>query len=229
MPLDEPMPFPADRQATEASMNLSLRWARRCRQVELPEHQMLFGIVQGGMFRDLREECAGRLEEIGFPGYAIGGLSVGEDIETMYDLAAFTAQRLPENRPRYLMGVGTPRDLRQCSAMGIDLFDCVMPTRDARNGTLFTRRGKVNIRRSEYKNDDAPLDPDCSCYTCRNYSRAYLRHLFMAREIFAMRLNSLHNIAFYQTWMAHLRQAIRDDRPFPAVLPENTGAAPEDS
>ena len=176
--------------------------------------QALFGIVQGGMFKDLRSLSAEQIVEMDFPGYAIGGLSVGEDMDTMYEIAAYTAPLLPDNKPRYLMGVGKPKDLLACSGMGIDMFDCVMPTRNARNGSLFTSRGKLNIKNNCYQSDGSPPDPECNCYTCRNYSRAYLRHLFIANEIFAMRLNSLHNIAFYQNWMKNIRSAIRDDRPF---------------
>lgn len=214
MTFDEPMPYPSEKSAVETSLTLSTRWARRCKAVHQEKTQALFGIVQGGMYKDLRSSSAGQIIEIEFPGYAIGGLSVGEDIETMYELASFTAPLLPKNKPRYLMGIGTPQDLLTCSGMGIDMFDCVMPTRNARNGSLFTSRGKINIKNNRYRTDASPLDPECTCYTCQNYSRAYLRHLFIAGEIFALRLNTLHNIAFYQNWMEKIRRAIREDLPF---------------
>ena len=223
MTFDEPTPHDADRATTQKSLELSTRWAKRCREAHRQDHQQLFGIVQGGMFKDLREESAQQILDLDFPGYAIGGLSVGEEKSQMLDLAAHTAPLLPDDLPRYLMGVGTPNDLLQCTQMGVDMFDCVMPTRNARNGTLFTSEGKLNIKNSKYKTEDLPLDPQCACTTCRNYSRAYLRHLFMADEILAMRLNSLHNIAFFQTWMAGLRQAIRQDKPIDWSFPEDTG------
>ena len=214
MTLDEPTPYPSDRSTTQTSLKLSTRWAARCKATHQMENQALFGIVQGGMFKDLRRQSVEEIGAIDFPGYAIGGLSVGEEMELMYDIAGHTADLLPDDKPRYLMGVGTPKDLAQCSAMGIDMFDCVMPSRNARNGSLFTSQGKINIRNLQYKADDSPLDPNCDCYTCKNYSRAYLRHLFIADEIFVMRLNTIHNIAFYQNWMQGIRQAILEDRPF---------------
>jgi queuine tRNA-ribosyltransferase len=214
MTLDEPTAYPSDRTTTETSLKLSSRWAARCKAAHQLENQSLFGIVQGGMYKDLRTESIKEINEIGFPGYAIGGLSVGEEKNIMCDIAAHTAEFLPEDKPRYLMGVGTPEDLSQCSSMGIDMFDCVMPSRNARNGSLFTSQGKINIRNLQYKADDSSLDPECDCYTCKNYSRAYLRHLFMADEIFVMRLNTLHNITFYQKRMQVIREAILEDKPF---------------
>ena len=214
MTLDEPTPYPSNHTTTEASLKLSSRWAARCKTAHQLESQSLFGIIQGGMYKDLRTQSTKEITEIGFPGYAIGGLSVGEEKNIMYDIAAHTAEYLPKNKPRYLMGVGTPEDLRQCSGMGVDMFDCVMPSRNARNGSLFTSQGKINIRNLQYKTDDSPLDPECACYTCKNYSRAYLRHLFIADEIFVMRLNTLHNINFYQKRMQSIRNAIREDKPF---------------
>ena len=214
MTLDEPTPYPSNHTTTEASLKLSSRWAARCKTAHQLESQSLFGIIQGGMYKDLRTQSTKEITEIGFPGYAIGGLSVGEEKNIMYDIAAHTAEYLPKNKPRYLMGVGTPEDLRQCSGMGIDMFDCVMPSRNARNGSLFTSQGKINIRNLQYKTDDSPLDPECACYTCKNYSRAYLRHLFIADEIFVMRLNTLHNINFYQKRMQNIRNAILEDKPF---------------
>ena len=214
MTLDEPTPYPSDPSKTETSLKLSTDWAVRCKAAHRMKSQALFGIVQGGMYKNLRKQSTEEITALDFPGYAIGGLSVGEEIELMYDIAAYTAELLPKDKPRYLMGVGKPEDLAQCSAMGIDMFDCVMPSRNARNGSLFTSHGKVNIRNLQYKADNSPLDPDCNCYTCKNYSRAYLRHLFIADEIFAMRLNTLHNVAFYQSWMKRIRQAIDEDLPF---------------
>ncbi|MDP6656881.1 MAG: tRNA guanosine(34) transglycosylase Tgt [Nitrospinaceae bacterium] len=214
MTLDEPTPYPSDPSKTETSLKLSTDWAVRCKAAHRMKSQALFGIVQGGMYKNLRKQSTEEITALDFPGYAIGGLSVGEEIELMYDIAAYTAELLPKDKPRYLLGVGKPEDLAQCSAMGIDMFDCVMPSRNARNGSLFTSHGKVNIRNLQYKADNSPLDPDCNCYTCKNYSRAYLRHLFIADEIFAMRLNTLHNVAFYQNWMKRIRQAIDEDLAF---------------
>lgn len=223
MTFDEPTPHDADRNYTQKSLELSTRWAKRCREAHTKDDQQLFGIVQGGMFKDLREESAKQIIDLDFPGYAIGGLSVGEEKSQMLELAAHTAPLLPNDSPRYLMGVGTPNDLLQCAQMGIDMFDCVMPTRNARNGSLFTSEGKINIKNSKYKTEDLPLDPQCACYTCRNYSRAYLRHLFIADEILAMRLNSLHNTAFFQNWMARLRRAIQEDKPIDWSFTEING------
>ena len=214
MTLDEPTPYPSSHTTTETSLKLSSRWAARCKAAHQLENQSLFGIIQGGMYKDLRNQSTKEITEIDFPGYAIGGLSVGEEKNIMYDIAAHTAEYLPKNKPRYLMGVGTPEDLRHCSGMGVDMFDCVMPSRNARNGSLFTSQGKINIRNLQYKTDDSPLDPECDCYTCENYSRAYLRHLFIADEIFVMRLNTLHNINFYQKRMQAIRKAILEDKPF---------------
>ena len=214
MALDEPTPYPSDRTVTETSLKLSTRWAKRCKAAHRLDNQSLFGIVQGGMYKDLRSQSIKEITEIDFPGYAIGGLSVGEEKQVMYDIAAHAAESLPTDKPRYLMGVGTPKDLLQCSAMGIDMFDCVMPSRNARNGSLFTSQGKINIRNLQYKTDDSPLDPECDCYTCKNYSRAYLRHLFIADEILVMRLNTIHNITFYQKQMQNIRKAILKDKPF---------------
>ncbi|SVD61243.1 uncharacterized protein METZ01_LOCUS414097, partial [marine metagenome] len=214
MTLDEPTPHTASESETEVSLSLSTRWAKRSLKAHRSDKQALFGIVQGGMFKNLRAQSAEEIAGLGFPGFAIGGLSVGEEKAVMYELAAHTAQLLPNNKLRYLMGVGTPEDLLACSAMGIDLFDCVMPTRNARNGSLFVAEGKLNIRNAAFKTDDQPIDGRCGCYTCKNYSRAYLRHLFMAEEILAMRLNTIHNITFYQNWMKKIRTAILEDRPF---------------
>jgi queuine tRNA-ribosyltransferase len=221
MVLDECLAFPATRDAAAASMERSVRWARRCRErlsqlrtssidgltVSNPG-QAQFGIVQGGLFQDLRSESAEATAAIGFEGYAIGGLSVGEPIDEMYAVTQETAQRLPGDRPRYLMGAGTPQDLVECVARGIDMFDCVMPTRHARNGQLFTSEGRMNIKNARYAEDDGPLDPQCGCYTCRHHSRAYLRHLYLAGEMSAGALNTLHNLSFYLDTMRRIRDAI---------------------
>ncbi|MCA1944524.1 MAG: tRNA guanosine(34) transglycosylase Tgt [Desulfovibrio sp.] len=214
MVLDECVPYGADKEYTAKSLQLTTRWARRCREAHpsLDRGQMLFGIVQGGFFTDLRAESARQLMDIPFDGYAIGGLSVGESREQMVDILAHTAPLLPENKPRYLMGVGTPRDLLDGIALGVDMFDCVLPTRNARNGTLFTSFGKTNIKLAKYAEDPAPLDPACTCYTCRTFSRAYLRHLYMARELLAYRLNTIHNIHYYLDLMRRARAAILDGR-----------------
>jgi len=222
MAFDECLAFPATRQAAAASMQRSVRWAARCRaRLEVlraappPDvtvsnpRQAQFGIVQGGVFLDLRRESADATVASGFDGYAIGGLSVGEPIDVMYTIVAETAGRLPRDRPRYLMGVGTPEDLVECVARGIDMFDCVMPTRNARNGQLFTSQGRINIKNARYAEDDGPLDPICSCYTCRRHSRAYLRHLYLAGEMTAGALNTLHNLTFYLDTMGRIREAIQ--------------------
>jgi len=170
--------------------------------------QAQFGIVQGGVFQDLRDESADATVNVGFEGYAIGGLSVGEPIDLMYEIVGATARRLPAGQPRYLMGAGTPEDLLECVARGIDLFDCVLPTRNARNGQLFTSLGRVNIKNAKYAEDDQPLDPACACYTCRHHSRAYLRHLHLAGEMTGGALNTLHNLTFYLDTMRRIREAI---------------------
>ena len=221
MVFDECLAYPATRDTARASMERSVRWARRCRErlqmlrsTHVPEvtvtnpGQAQFGIVQGGVFQELRSESADATVAIGFEGYAIGGLAVGEPVGQMYEITAATVQRLPENQPRYLMGVGTPEDLVESVARGIDMFDCVMPTRNARNGQLFTSEGRVNIKNARYAEDDGPLDPRCGCYTCRHHSRAYLRHLYMAGEMSAAALNTLHNLTFYLDLMRSIRDAI---------------------
>ncbi|MBK7550952.1 MAG: tRNA guanosine(34) transglycosylase Tgt [Pseudomonadota bacterium] len=208
MCLDDCTPYPADRACTEKSMALTHRWAKRCRVAKTGEGQALFGIVQGGLYRDLRRASVEALAEIGFDGYAIGGLSVGEPKALMLETLEATAPLLPAGRARYLMGVGTPEDIVEGVHHGIDLFDCVMPTRCARNGLLFTNHGKVVIKNARYRTDQAPLDETCDCYTCRNFSRAYLRHLFIAREILALLLNTIHNVRFYLALMERIRTAI---------------------
>ena len=214
MAFDEPTPYPADLTNTQKSLSLTTRWAKRCKDALQSKNQSLFGIIQGGMHPNLRKESSEQIIELDFPGYAIGGLSVGEEKHLMNDMTELTSSLLPELKPRYLMGVGTPEDLLTCSSMGVDMFDCVMPTRNARNGYLFITGGKINIRNSQYHNDPKPIDSNCSCYTCKNYSRAYLRHLIMAGEILAMTLLTLHNSYFYQNWMKNIRIAIEEDVPF---------------
>ncbi len=208
MIFDDCTPYPATRDQALASMERSLRWAARSKEAHGDNPSALFGIVQGGMYEELRAKSLAGLTEIGFDGYAVGGLSVGEPEDDRLRVMDFLAGRLPANRPRYLMGVGTPGDIVQAVQRGIDMFDCVMPTRNARNGHLFTHAGVVRIRNARYRGDTGPLDPDCDCYTCRNYSRAYLHHLDRCHEILGARLNTLHNLHFYQTLMADLRMAI---------------------
>ncbi|MFW6372241.1 MAG: tRNA guanosine(34) transglycosylase Tgt [Thermodesulfobacteriota bacterium] len=212
MCLDQCIPYPAEEKEAKEALELTTRWAERCKATWLERtggKNALFGIVQGGMFRDLRRRSAESLAEIGFTGYAVGGLSVGEPKELMYEVAEVTLPMLPGDRPKYIMGVGTPEDLVELTARGADMFDCVMPTRNARNGQLFTRYGALNIANARFRTDPDPADPDCSCYTCRNYSRAYLRHLYMSRELLSYRLNTLHNIHYYLHLMQRMREAIQ--------------------
>ena len=211
MCLDTCIPYPADRTETAASTELTSRWAERSRAAQHETGQLLFGIVQGGMYPDLRSLAVEQLLEIGFDGYALGGLSVGEPLELMMDITEHSAKLLPQNYPIYLMGVGTPENLVESVYRGIDMFDCVMPTRNARNGMLFTSRGRVVIKNSRYSNDPKPPDESCGCYTCRNYSRAYLRHLYMSREILAYHLNTVHNLHYFVELMRSMRQAIEND------------------
>lgn len=211
MCLDTCIPYPATREETINSTDLTSRWAKRCRDAQSDTGQLLFGIVQGGMHPDLRKAHAETLIDIGFDGYAIGGLSVGEDTSMMQEMTDSTIPHLPEDYSRYLMGVGTPEDLVEGVYRGVDMFDCVMPTRNARNGTMFTSTGKVVIKNARYRDDKRPLDPNCDCYTCRNYSRAYLRHLFQCREILSYHLNTIHNLHYYLHLMAEMRDAIEND------------------
>jgi queuine tRNA-ribosyltransferase len=221
MVLDECLAHPASIEAARQSMDRTVRWARRSRDrieglragsadgvIVSNSGQAQFGIVQGGIYPELRQESACRTVAIGFEGYAIGGLSVGEPVDVMYDVVSYTSAFLPQDRPRYLMGTGTPADLIESVARGIDLFDCVLPTRNARNGQLFTSRGRLNIKNARYAEDDSPPDPACTCYTCRTASRAYLRHLFMAGEIAACTLNTLHNLNFYLDTMRRIRESV---------------------
>ncbi len=211
MCLDTCIPYPASREETINSTQLTTRWAKRCRDAQSDTGQLLFGIVQGGMDPELRRNHAEALIDIGFDGYALGGLSVGEDKAMMQEMTEATIPHLPEDFSRYLMGVGTPEDLVEGVYRGVDMFDCVMPTRNARNGTMFTSTGKVVIKNARYRDDKMPLDPNCNCYTCRNYSRAYLRHLFQCREILSYHLNTIHNLHYYLNLMAGMRKAIEND------------------
>jgi queuine tRNA-ribosyltransferase len=222
MAFDECTPYPADFDYALKSLNLTTNWARRCKEFlnsaivknnsnsyssALPS---LFGIIQGGMYKELRKKSLEDLLDIGFDGYAVGGLSVGEPKEEMYEIIEFLGPLLPKEKPRYLMGVGDLLDVLVAVENGFDMFDCVMPTRNARNGTLFTSRGKISIKRTEFKEDPNPLDPDCDCYTCKNYSRAYLRHLFLSKEILSMRLNTIHNLYFYLDFFRKMRDSISE-------------------
>ena len=212
MIFDECTPYPASHEESKVSMELSLRWAQRSKDAHEGNPNALFGIVQGGMYEDLREVSVNGLTSIGFDGYAIGGLSVGEPKEDMIRILDHTAPLIPENKPRYLMGVGKPEDLVEGVRRGIDMFDCVMPTRNARNGHLFVTNGVIKIRNARHKTDNGPLDPECDCYTCKNYSRAYLHHLDKCNEILGSQLNTLHNLRFYQRVMQGLRAAIEQGK-----------------
>ncbi len=212
MVLDECAPYPSSYDYVKASTTLTTRWARRCLEARQKNDPALFAIVQGGMFQDLREESARALMQMDFHGFAIGGLSVGEPKSTMMQVLQWTVPLLPENAPRYLMGVGTPEDILEGVMLGIDFFDCVLPTRNARNGTLFTSSGKISIKQAQYAEDERPLDETCSCYTCRYYSRAYLRHLYLAKEILSSRLNTVHNLYYYMAFVKNIRESIREGR-----------------
>lgn len=212
MVLDECTPYPCSHEYAQRSNELTLRWARRC----MAEHghndgQALFGIVQGSTYADLRERSATSLVDIGFKGYAIGGLSVGEPKSILYEMVEASVDHLPEDRPRYLMGVGKPEDLVKGVSLGVDMFDCVIPTRNGRNGTLFTHQGKLVVKNAEYARDFQPVDVDCSCYACRTFSRAYLRHLFQVGEMLGPRLATMHNIHFFLDLMKQMRKAILED------------------
>ncbi len=208
MAFDECPPYPCDEKTLVDSMDLTIRWLKRSKERMDRKESLLFGIVQGGLNYDLRMQSMQKTLDVDLPGYALGGFSVGEPIHLMHELVAQVGHQLPENKPRYLMGVGTPLDLVLSIDSGIDMFDCVMPTRVARNGTLYTSRGKLSIKRAEFKDDPSPLDPDCSCYTCQNYTKAYLRHLFMTGEFLGSRLNTIHNLHFYFQLMKKSREAI---------------------
>ena len=213
MSFDECIPYPATREYVEKSTERTLRWALRGKQAHSrPEEQALFGIVQGGDYEDLRKYCAEKLIEMDFPGYAIGGTSVGEDKETMYRMVKWASDALPFDKPRYLMGVGAVNDLLEAVSRNVDMCDCVLPTRIARHGTLMTSEGRISIRKAIYKNDFTPLDPECDCYTCRNYTKAYLNHLQRTNEGFGTRLMSIHNLRFLVKLMEDARKAIMEDR-----------------
>ncbi len=214
MQLDECPPYPAERDYLARSLELSLRWGARCKAARRPEAdgRALFGIMQGGMDEELRRRSVAGLVEIGFDGYALGGLSVGEPKALMAEVLSYAPALLPEDRPRYLMGVGKPEDLVMAVGCGVDMFDCVLPTRNARNGQLFTRRGALNVKSARFREDPAPPDPECGCETCQHYSLAYLNHLYRNREILGHRLMTLHNLHYYQDLMAEMREAIVADR-----------------
>lgn len=228
MVLDECTPYPVTFDRARKSAELTLGWARRCRDEferagpgggRRPDQgggqgagQALFGIIQGSTYEALRRRCAEELIEIGFDGYAIGGLSVGEPKSAMFEMVDLSTEVMPEDRPRYLMGVGFPEDIVRCVGLGVDMFDCVMPTRNARNGTVFTSEGKLVVKNAAYAEDMRPLDPECDCYTCRNFTRAYIRHLFQAGEILAPRLATLHSVTYFQRVMREARKAIMEDR-----------------
>ncbi|WP_183355186.1 tRNA guanosine(34) transglycosylase Tgt [Geomonas silvestris] len=212
MCFDECPPYPAEYDYVKKSLELTTRWARRCKEAHRRPDQALFGIVQGGMHPELRRESARQIIDIGFDGYALGGLSVGEEREIMYDMMQACSDILPENGPRYIMGIGAPEDLIEGVNAGFDMFDCVMPTRNARNGALFTSTGRINIKAAIYAEDEGAIDAACDCYVCRNYSRAYLRHLYRSQEILASRLNTWHNLHFYLNLMGEVRRAIAQGR-----------------
>ena len=212
MAFDECLQYPATEEQIQKSMDLTYRWLLRSKEAMTRKESLLFGIVQGGLSLQHRLRSLEQITSVDLPGYALGGFSVGEPIHLMHELLPDVAPRMPKNKPRYLMGVGTPLDLIIAIDSGIDMFDCVMPTRVARNGTIFTWQGKVSIKRNEYKEDSSRLDPECDCYTCSNYSKAYLRHLFLSGEILGSRLNTIHNIYFYMKLMEKSREAIQSER-----------------
>ncbi|MEW5694240.1 MAG: tRNA guanosine(34) transglycosylase Tgt, partial [Candidatus Hydrogenedentota bacterium] len=205
MIFDECIPYPCEHSYAKEAMHRSIRWAERCLLHKKLKEQILFGIIHGGMYKDLRKESAFKIVSMDFPGIAVGGLSVGEPVEIMFDILKFTLGFLPENKPRYLMGIGTPEDIILAVKEGSDMFDCVVPTRNARNGCLYTFYGKMNIQNSRYAEDFSPVEEECDCYTCRNFTRAYLRHLYKSQEILASILNSLHNLRFYVRLIKKIR------------------------
>ena len=211
MVLDECLPYPSPKEKVSASIELTLHWAERCIKARKGSGA-LFGIIQGSFYPNLRMRAAEALTKIDFDGYAIGGVSVGEPANLMHEMTGLIASLLPADKPRYLMGVGKPQDLVEAVSLGVDMFDCVIPTRNARNGTLFTWRGPISIKNACYTKDPLPIDPDCTCLACRNFSRAYLRHLYMSKEILGLRLNTIHNLHFYHTLMGKIRQGIAEDR-----------------
>ena len=217
MCLDECPPYPSTQEYIRDSVSLTTRWANQCKSARTHTEKALFGIVQGGVYPELREKSAGELTDIGFDGYALGGLGIGEESNFTHDITEHTLSFLPEDKPRYLMGLGNPEDIVAAVSCGVDLFDCVIPTRNARNGTLFTSRGKLVIKNARYSDDKKPIDESCRCYTCRAYSRAYLRHLFITKEILVLRLLTLHNLSFYGELMRNIRRAI-DQKNFSNLL-----------
>jgi len=210
MCLDECIPYPASYDYASGSLERTTRWAERCQDSKKRKDQTLFGIVQGGMFKELREKSARELVAMDFDGYAVGGLSVGESTSLMLEMVEHTTAFLPEKKPRYLMGVGTPEDIVEAVKRGLDIFDCVLPTRNARNGMLFTSFGRIVIKNARHRSEDIPVDPHCNCYTCTHYSRAYLHHLFSAKEILSSRLNTIHNLFYYLNLMAEIRTSIKE-------------------
>lgn len=210
MCLDECPPYSDDYKSIDKSLELTTRWAKLCKESRTRDDNALFGIVQGGVFTDLRKKSAEQLIEIDFDGYSIGGLGIGEDPLKTHDLIAHTASLLPEDKTRYAMGIGNPVDIVKAAAGGVDLFDCVIPTRNARNGTLFTNTGKLVIKNAQFTNDSDPIDQECSCYTCKNYSRAYIRHLYICKEILAIRLLTMHNLSFFGNLMKSIRSSLKD-------------------
>ena len=212
MAFDECIPYPCDRSYAEKSTNKTIRWLKECQNAMTDNGQALFGIVQGSVFEDLRAMCAREMSKLDLPGYAIGGVSVGEGLELLKRVVDWTVPHLPADKPRYLMGVGLPEDILESVERGIDMFDCVIPTRYARSATLFTRRGKIRLTNKNYKRDFYPIDPSCSCYTCANFTRAYLHHLFTANEVLSAVLSAIHNVHFYLMMMAEIRKAIENNR-----------------
>jgi queuine tRNA-ribosyltransferase len=211
MAFDECIPYPCDRAYAEQSTKKTIRWLKQCQNAMTGDHQALFGIVQGSVYEDLRAMCASEMRKLDLPGYAIGGVSVGEGLELLKKVVSWTAPHLPEDKPRYLMGVGLPEDILESVERGIDMFDCVIPTRYARSATLFTRRGKIRLTNKNYKRDFFPIDPSCSCYTCQNFTRAYLHHLFAANEVISAVLSAIHNVHFYLKMMEEIREAISNN------------------
>ncbi|AFS78075.1 queuine tRNA-ribosyltransferase Tgt [Gottschalkia acidurici 9a] len=213
MAFDECVPYPSDWHYTKASLERTTRWAKRCKDANKnPDRQGIFGIIQGGMYKDLREQSAKEIIDLDFPGYAIGGLSVGEPGDVLLEALDYTMPFMPKDKPRYFMGAGSPDYLIELAIRGVDMADCVLPTRIARNGTALTTRGKVVIRNAKYSRDFTPLDPECDCYTCKNYSKAYIRHLFNVDEILGARLTTIHNLYFLLKLMENVRESIKDDR-----------------
>lgn len=212
MAFDECIPYPCDRSYAEQSTKKTIRWLKECQKAMTGTDQALFGIVQGSVYEDLRAMCAREMRKLDLPGYAIGGVSVGEGLELLKKVVGWTTPHLPENKPRYLMGVGLPEDILESVERGIDMFDCVIPTRYARSATLFTRRGKIRLTNKNYKRDFYPIDPTCTCYTCQNFTRAYLHHLFAANEVISAVLSAIHNVHFYLQMMVEIREAIGNNR-----------------